>query len=169
MVEIWPGLNIGSESDYEQKVRHLDGWSVVHACKDPYHRQALGYSGRGAPKEHPEYLIARRNNRLILNLVDVADPAFIPKECVDAAIDFTSEALTGGRKVLIHCNQGGSRAPSIGLLYLIARTPCIGAQSFVDAEAEFRALYPAYAPARGVQEFARQRFLEYRALNSNNR
>lgn len=169
MVEVWPGLNIGNESDYEHQVRHLDGWSVVHACKDPYHRQALGYSGRGAPKDHPEYLIARRNNRLILNLVDVADPAFIPKECVDAAIDFTSEALTSGRKVLIHCNKGGSRAPSIGLLYLIARTPRIEAQSFADAEAEFRALYPAYAPARGVQEFARQRFSEYRAWNSNNR
>jgi len=70
MIEIYPNLYIGNEDDYESKVRSETGWCVVHACKDPYHRQALGYTGRAAPKEHPEYLIARRDNQLILNLVD---------------------------------------------------------------------------------------------------
>ncbi|MDZ7721064.1 MAG: hypothetical protein U5K72_19745 [Balneolaceae bacterium] len=69
MTEIQPNLFIGNENDYEFNVKDQEGWSVVHACKEPYHRQALGYSGRGAPKDHPEYLMAKRENRLILKLV----------------------------------------------------------------------------------------------------
>jgi hypothetical protein len=79
MKEIHPHLFVGSEQDYESVVSKQAGWRVVHACKEPYHRRALGYSGRAAPKTHPEYLIARRGDRLILNLVDAPDPAYIPK------------------------------------------------------------------------------------------
>ena len=48
------------------------------------HRDALGYSGKAAPKGHPEYLLARRENRLILNLVDANDPRLFAKEIIDA-------------------------------------------------------------------------------------
>lgn len=166
MVEIWPGLHIGNEADFEQGVRHKNDWSVVHACKEPYHREALGYRGRGAPKEHPEYLLAKRGARLILNLVDVEDPSFIRKEIIDHALAFTYEALTAGRRVLIHCNQGASRSPTIGLLYLLARTDRLQARTFDEAEAEFRNLYPAYVPASGMREFARLHFEQYRALRT---
>ncbi|MBA2116847.1 hypothetical protein HOV93_40400 [Planctomycetes bacterium FF15] len=79
MIQIHQFLHVGSEHDYEKVVRHRPDWRVVHACKDPYHRQALGYSGRDAPKSHPEYLIARREHRLILNLVDAPAPRLHPK------------------------------------------------------------------------------------------
>ena len=52
MKEIHPNLHIGSQDDYENIVKHQDGWFVIHACKEPYHRQTLGYTGRSAPKEH---------------------------------------------------------------------------------------------------------------------
>ncbi|MDO9036420.1 MAG: phosphatase, partial [Methanoregula sp.] len=110
MIEIYPNLFIGNENDYETKVRQESGWCVVHACKEPYHREALGYSGRAAPKNHPEYLIARRGNRLILNLVDAPDPAYIPKEIIDAALAFISANLNAGSHVLVHCNEGCSRS-----------------------------------------------------------
>jgi len=63
MTEIHKNLYIGNETDYEYKVRNQDDWNVNHAYKEPYHRQALGYSGRGAPKGHSEYVMAKRENR----------------------------------------------------------------------------------------------------------
>jgi hypothetical protein len=56
MKKIFPNLHIGSQDDYENIVKHQDGWFVIHACKEAYHHQALGYTGRSAPKEHSEYL-----------------------------------------------------------------------------------------------------------------
>ena len=58
MIEIYPNLFVGDQGDYEYQVKGQDGWAVVHACKEPYHRQLLGYRTRGAPKGHPEYLYA---------------------------------------------------------------------------------------------------------------
>jgi len=104
MTEIHTNLYVGNENDYEFKVKNREGWNVIHACKEPYHRQTLGYSGRGAPKDHPEYLIAKRDNRLILNLVDVENPAYIAKEIMDEALQFIDQNLEAGRKVLVHCN-----------------------------------------------------------------
>lgn len=119
MIEVHPQLFVGSESDYELgRVQFTKGWAVVHACKEPYHRQALGYSGRASAKTHPEYLIARRGNRLILNLVDAPDPAYILDEIMDAAVEFIHSQLAGGQRVLVHCNQGLSRSPGIAILYL---------------------------------------------------
>jgi hypothetical protein len=67
---------VGDQSDFESIMPQLDGWAVVHPFKEPYHRQALGYTGRAAARNHPEYLVARRGLRLILNMVDVDNPAF---------------------------------------------------------------------------------------------
>jgi len=153
MIEIYPRLFIGSAMDYEMTVKHQHGWWVVHACKEPYHRQLLGYTGRGALKNHPEYLMAERGNRLFLNLVDAADPAYIPKEIIDAALQFVDKALQPGGRVLVHCNQGESRSPSLGLLYLAVHTDILPRTSLAEAEEAFRRLYPAYRPKGGMRGY----------------
>lgn len=153
MIEVHPNLYVGGERDYEGSVRHQEGWYVVHACKEPYHRQALGYTGRAAPKNHPEYLIARRGERLILNLIDAPNPAYIPAEIVDAALEFIDSGLRAGHRVLVHCNLGESRAPSIALLYLRAYTDCLPDSSVAEAEAVFRQIYPLYSPGLGMRGF----------------
>jgi hypothetical protein len=112
MIEILGNLFVGNQDDYEFSVKRQDGWAVVHACKEPYHRQALGYKTQGAPKTHPEYLIARRGERLILNLVDADNPAYIPAEIIDAALAFIHEQLASERRVLVHCNQVYSKPSS---------------------------------------------------------
>jgi predicted protein tyrosine phosphatase len=159
LIEIHPQLFVGSESDYEMgKGRFGEGWAIVHACKEPYHRQVLGYSGRAAPKSHPEYLIARRGNRLILNLVDAADPAYIPDEIMDSAIAFIHAELSTGQRVLVHCNQGLSRSPGIAMLYLATHTDRVSRDSFESAVAAFRAIYPPFAPAPGIAGWLFQRW-----------
>lgn len=116
MKEVWPGLYVGDQNDFESVVKFLPSFlegkfAVIHACKEPYHRQLLGYKGRGASKDHPEYLVARRGNRLYLNLIDGDNPDFVPNSAIEAALSFIDESLKKGNKVLVHCNQGESRSP----------------------------------------------------------
>ncbi|MBA3045574.1 MAG: dual specificity protein phosphatase family protein [Candidatus Thermoplasmatota archaeon] len=153
MIEIHPKLFIGNQDDYENIVRVQPDWHVVHACKEPYHRRALGYTGRGAPKGHPEYLIAPRGNSLILNLVDADTPAYIPKEIIDAALDFVKTALNNGHRVLVHCNQGMSRSAGIGLLFLAAYTNRFNGMTFPQAEQSYRTIYPLFNPGLGMRRF----------------
>ena len=157
MIEVHPNLFVGAEQDAET-VLGRDGWFVVHAAKEPYHRRALGYSGRAAPKDHPEYLVARRPGRLILNLVDVDDVAYVSVQIVDAALDAIAAHIEQD-KVLVHCNQGQSRGPTLALLYL-ARAGVLAGDP-ADAVEAFRRLYPAYQPARGMADFVHQNWNRY--------
>lgn len=152
MIEIIPNLFIGDQNDYESRVVGQAGWAVVHACKEPYHRQALGYRTRGAPRNHPVYLMAKRGDRLILNLVDVDDPSFIAIEIVDTALKFIDDSLSNGMRVLVHCNQGESRAPSIGLLYM-ANKGLFPQMDYHYSVIEFNKKYPPYNPAGGFRQF----------------
>lgn len=164
MIEVYPNLHVGSERD-EQRMRGQAGWFFIHACKEPYHRLALGYTGRTAAKTHPEYLIARRNGRLILNLVDVDDPNYIPAEIVDAALDAVRDNIPHSR-ILLHCNQGQSRSPSIALLFLLKHTDILGEKEMAAAIAAFRTIYPPYAPARGMAEYIRLNWHRYARVGS---
>lgn len=161
MIEITPNLYVGSQIDYENEVRHEQGWYVIHACKEPYHREALGYTGRAAIKDHPEYLIARRGNKLILNLVDVDNPDYISKDIIDAAIDAICENLSS-KKVLLHCNQGCSRSATIGLLYLHF-IDILSTDNFNEAELQYLKLYPHYNPANGMRTFALNNWDNYKS------
>lgn len=160
MIQVHPHLYLGSQHDAEANPDHP---CIVHACKEPYHRRALGYTGRAAPNTHPEYLFAERSvpggARLILNLVDVPDPKYIHPAIVDKAVDFIAKRLEPSwlrdgespTPVLVHCNEGRSRCSLIGMAYLAS----IGMlqESFEAAEEAFRKLYPPYQPAAGVRGF----------------
>lgn len=156
MIEVSERLYVGNQNDYENTVKlQGDAWHVVHACKEPYHRQALGYTGRSAPKDHKEYLIALRDYRLILNLIDPDNPAYVPKEIIDAALEFIHEGLSLDKKVLVHCNLGKSRSPSIAMLYLATQSK-IPSASLLEAEAAFKKLYSQYMPGAGMRGFMQQ-------------
>lgn len=161
MIEVHQNLFVGNLRDYDFEVSRQDGWAVVHACKEPYHRQFLGYSGRGAPKGD-EYYLAQRGDRLALNIVDAPDPAFFSKdEMIIPALDFIDDALSRGLKVLVHCNQGESRGPSIALLYMAARLGALPSESLEAAEEKFRSIYPLYSPKVGLREHLRQNWRSY--------
>ena len=160
MKQIYQNLFIGDEKDYENDVKYQEAWSVVHACKEPYHRQALGYAGRACSKDNPEYLVARRGDHLILNLVDVDNPDWISPIIIDTAIEFIFEQLERGHKVLVHCNQGHSRSAGIGLLFL-AYMGLYKDSSFLDAEKAYSIIYPAYNPAAGIRDYCMSNWLKY--------
>lgn len=160
MIEVMNSLFVGNEMDYEFHIKQQNGWAVVHACKEPYHRQAVGYSGRACAKTHPEYLIARRGDRLMLNLIDVENPDWVHPLIVDTAIQFIDEKLESGKKVLVHCNQGFSRSAGLGMLYL-AHCGSFASMDFHTAEKEYKKIYLPYAPAGGIRGYMMRHWTKY--------
>ncbi len=164
MIEVYPNLFIGSGEDLihvdDGNKGVKDGWFVVSAAKDPWHREALGYTERGAPKTHPEYLIAARDRRLILNLIDSDNPDYVPEKIVVTALEMVDAALGAKAKVLIHCNQGQSRAPTLALLWLRWGAASVVSHylrkmTYDDAAEAFRGVYPTFNPSKGMEGYAR--------------
>lgn len=162
MIEVYSKLFVGDQDDYEYDVSQRSGWAIVQACKEPYHRRALGYlPGKAAPKG-PEYYVARRENRLILNMVDAPKPEFFYKEeMIDKALDFIDQMRANDINVLVHCNVGESRGPSIVLLYMAARLRVLSTESLQAAEKQFRTIYPKYNPKVGIQGHLQQYWEKY--------
>lgn len=150
MVEITKNLYVGDDNDFKTID---DGWYIIHACKEPYHRRLLGYTTRSCPM-CSEYYYAERDNILYLNLVDAKTVQYIPKIVINKAIDFIENNINE-HKILLHCNKGESRSPSIALLYLNKigviheNNPLVG----ID---EFRKIYPNYKPNPGMFQYVLQ-------------
>lgn len=144
MKEVSPNIFIGT-------VEELRTWpgKALAACKEPCHREALGYTGRGAPKESPEYYIAIRGKQMILNLVDGHSHKFIDVPMIENALGF----ITSSEPTLIVCNQGHSRSPIITMMWLYLKG-LIEASNFAELENKFKQVYPAYAPSDGIRTFA---------------
>jgi hypothetical protein len=139
-------LSFGNES----ACTHItDGTiAVVHACKEPCHRGAVGYSTRTIPSNHPNYLVLERGHHLYLNLIDPPQPLFMMPS-FEAFVNFVDREIAE-RPVLIHCNQGESRAPSLTLLYMAKRLATLPNDSYAVAATAFRQKYP-YNPGRGIE------------------
>jgi len=139
-------LSFGNES----ACTHItDGTiAVVHACKEPCHRSAVGYSTRTIPSNHPNYLVLERGHHLYLNLIDPPQPLFMMPS-FEAFLKFVDREIAE-RPVLIHCNQGESRAPSLTLLYMAKRLATLPNDSYAVAATAFRQKC-AYNPGRGIE------------------
>ncbi len=158
MKEVFKNLYCGNEGDFIMNGR---GFAVLHACKEPYHRLYVGYTGRGCPKDSPHYYWAYFDDgRLALNIVDAPKSEFFHKPMIDKGLDFIEQKLGEGLKVLVHCNVGESRSPSLCLLYLI-KHGIIKGDTLEDCEAEFMKVYPEYNPGAGMRGFVKQHWREY--------
>lgn len=117
MIEVQDGIFIGCDADVDEFYADHENGYCIHAAKEPYHRKAVGYTGRGAPKDHPEYLMAHRDTFTAYNLVDSPKPEFIPRAIFDSAFELIAHLQSEGKTILINCNQGKSRSVGIYLFY----------------------------------------------------
>jgi len=122
---------------------------LIHACKEPCHRRAVGYSGKIKPHD-PHYLAYEDANNLYLNLIDPPVPLF-KHESFDIFFAFANKYL-GERPIHIHCNQGSSRAPSLALLLMSKRMGLLPKDSFNSARKAFEEKHP-YNPGAGITRF----------------
>jgi hypothetical protein len=108
MVKIEDRLFIGSENDCRNGTEQL---AVVHACKSPCHQRAVGYRG-SLLNSHPNYLFLQQDNDLYLNIIDPPVPLF-KIETFKRFLAFARSKYDCGSSLLIHCNQGESRARQV--------------------------------------------------------
>ena len=92
---------------------------------------------------------------MYLNMVDM-DQTLTPvytHPIMTSAMQFIDSRIST-KMILIHCNLGQSRAPSIALVYL-ARKGVISRVSYDKARAEFVKVYQRYHPAKGIVAYLR--------------
>jgi hypothetical protein len=156
MIGVHTRLNVG---DKESCCAGSPSFAVVHACKSPCHQNAVGYRG-SLPSHHPNYLWLQMPQDLYLNLIDPPVPLF-KIESFRCFLTFATARYGDGATLLIHCNQGESRAPSLALLFLAKRLRTIPAGSFSEAKEAFSTLYPAYCPGAGIERFLTMQWSEF--------
>lgn len=123
--------------------------AVVHACKEPCHREVVGYDKKIDPS-HPDYLSYERGNHLYLNMIDPPVPLF-QAATFKRFFEFVDRHIIA-RRVVIHCNQGMSRAPSLALLYMAKRLQLLPDTDFNAARRVFEHTFP-YAPGKGIETY----------------
>ena len=135
MKEIYHDIFIGNEQDY-YAIQRESNWAVLHCCKHPFCLLYTSPSPRDA-----------------LNLVDMdrfsENYLDFNRDMFDTAFSFLDEYRLQGYKILIHCNQGESRAPTIGLLY-IARLGAFEYADFDTSDQKLKEIYPVYMPKRNI-------------------
>ena len=141
-------LYVGAEVDCRNAE---EGWAIIHACKSPCHQTAVGYRG-SLDKSHANYLILEKNRDLYMNIIDPPVPLF-KLESFTHFLEFASRHWSDGMNILIHCNRGESRAPSLAVLLLSKRLGVLNAQSYDVARSQFVETYPGYSPGLGISAF----------------
>jgi hypothetical protein len=150
MIEVYPKLYVGNKFDYED-IRDQGGWFFIQCAKHPWHKEAVGYAKKCDPSD-PEYLVAYRPGRIILNMVDAPKPEFFSMEMIQPALDAITATLHDGLKVLVHCNQGESRSAGVAMLWMHRQG--LLPDYYDEAKAAFKELYPMKLGS-GVDEFLR--------------
>jgi hypothetical protein len=152
-------LFIGSLSDLSQT--NEQEWAFVHATQT-VHYQIFGWNRttNKPNKNHPNYIFYEKDNRLSLNWVDGAAYLYnwSGTETFIKVLNFIDRWILK-RTVLIHCDQGQSRSPTLGLLYLAKRLKTIPNDSFLSAKTDFIKMYPNYIPS-GIGEYVEQKWNE---------
>lgn len=159
MILVYERVWVGNDDDC--RVAQRAGLATVHACKT-CHQQQLKYE-KSLPADHPHYLsvqdVGSEGSGLFLNLIDPPIPLF-KLQSFEIFLKFASERYGDGEALLIHCNQGLSRAPSLALLFLSKRLGVIGNGSFKRARTDFEDLYPQYNPGKGIEMFLKEHWKE---------
>lgn len=144
-------LWVGDDDECELAKR--TGVFTIHAAKT-CHQKFLGYKG-SLPKDHPNYLWVEDGKQLYLNIVDPKIPLFM-LETFHKTIEFVGK---NPGAVLIHCNEGFSRAPSLALVVL-AHFGEISNVSFGEAYADYILRDKLYKPGAGIKTYLAQHWQE---------
>ena len=74
------------------------------------------------------------------------------------AMSFIDDYISN-KNILIHCNQGQSRSPSLALIYL-ARQNVISNVSYQSALKDFIKLYPIYNAGTGIALYLNHNWID---------
>lgn len=139
MKKIYNNLYVGNDDDCYK----FNG-AIIHACQSCF--------VRCVKRDIENIKVYENNNNLYLNLLDISSLSFgYAFPMIKRSIEFIDEHINK-IKVLVHCNFGMSRSPSIALLYM-ARKGYIDNTSFKNALKDFHNIYSYYSPGMGMYEY----------------
>lgn len=142
MTEVYKNLFVGGKDDYRPE--NLGDWTYVHATVST-HRPEVDFGT----------VLNISGNDLYLNWVD-GDASLYEEggtKIFSEVLDFIEEKIKT-KKVLVHCDFGESRSPTLALLYLAKRLNVISNDSFDRAREDFAKIYPNYYPS-GIRIYVR--------------
>lgn len=165
MIEVYPNIIVCSEDEYEWYIQRSptnNYKGIIHACKEPYHRNRLGYNTKGAPKSAGEgyYFVEDtfsedNTGELFLNIIDANEVRFIPELLFHKSFEFINKYISNG-KIIIHCNKGESRSTGIVIAYLNRYTDffedCDSLEEQLD---KFKGIYPKMKLGNGIYEMVK--------------
>lgn len=139
MTEIYKNLFVGNDND----CRKFEG-AIVHACQSCFVRGVCG-NVRGK-------VVFENIDDLYLNLLDISTLSYdYAYPIIKKSIEFIDKKIKE-KKVLIHCNFGASRSPSIALIYM-ANKGYIDNSSVKNAVSDFKNIYNNYYPGFGMYKY----------------
>lgn len=149
-------IHVGTRDD--SQLRNNPEWAVINTAKT-VHIEVKGWSN-APPRNHPDYLAFEDNQFLSFNWVDGAARLYdwSGPEAFVRALDFIDKWYES-KNILINCDLGQSRSPTIALLYLAKRSHLIPGSSYTTARSEFQSLYPKYDPS-GIADFVSAHWAE---------
>lgn len=152
MQELYPNLYVGDIGDYDRSQHR----AIVSATKT-VHKELVISRGKG----DPDYIAVFKPYHAILNWVD--GPADLydwsGPGLFSQVNDFIEENLKLG-DVLVHCNAGLSRSPTVCMTFMAKRLG-MGKGLFDQAVGEFEAIYPQWQPG-GILDFVAAHWKEIR-------
>ncbi len=150
------------KEEYEDFLYHNDCWntSFLLCAKNPFHKDIVGYD-RNCPKGHPEYLCAHRplQHLMALNMIDAKDPKFFSDEMIDKGLEFIQNEMDNRRDVIVVCNLGESRSPTMCLMYLMAHGDIPKDKEFKEIANDYIIIAPEWNPNDGILSYC-ERFWE---------
>lgn len=155
-----PGTRIHVGTRADAPLRDDADWAVVNTAKT-VHCEIMGWGNR-PPADHPNYVEYEDGQLLSFNWVDGPANLFDYQgrgvERFVHALDFI-DAWYPTKQILINCDQGQSRSPTVALLYLAKRLHELPGSSYADARSAFQEMYPTYAP-KGIADFVSAHWAE---------
>jgi len=166
VIEI-PGTRLHVGTRLDSTLRNDDAWAVVNTAKT-VHCEIMGWGNR-PPSDHPNYVEFEDGQLLSFNWVDGAAYLFDYQgrgiERFTRALDFIDRWYPT-KDILINCDQGQSRSPTVAMLYLAKRLGTIPGGSFADARSAFQEIYRGYAP-KGIADFVSGHWDEIKCRRSS--
>lgn len=156
MIDVTDRLFVGGDFDCRTG---NDSWAIVHACKSPCHQRAVGYRG-SLHSSHPNYLVLEHEKDLYLNIIDPPVPLFKP-QLFTSFLSFAGRHWDEGKKILIHCNKGESRSPTLAMMFMAKHQKEISNISYLKARKDFEQIFSGYFPGQGIQIYLNEHWSEF--------
>jgi|GEM_PF-1402173 len=142
MKEVRNNLYIAKREDLTKT--NEDDYAFIHATKTMF-------------KGNKNEVLIEEDNHLYLNWVDSPDMKYFDfnnkgTDVFISILDFIDKWINC-RKVIINCDEGISRSPTIAMVYMAKRTKEISNKDHVFAERDFSNIYESYWAGKGISDF----------------